>query len=89
MISTFKWIYKLGYDNGTNRIVRILEQARDFHLNQEQIKASREYEERDIGTKHKITPKDHSQRRETIEDLLHSIDPEKYPQIDKFLELMQ
>ncbi|HRF69907.1 MAG TPA: hypothetical protein PKV66_00590 [Candidatus Pelethenecus sp.] len=87
MSRTLKWIYKLGWDNSRNSIIRIVERARDFHFNQEQIKAQREYDERD--TSFILTPKQHKQRRIALEDLLNELDPERYPDINKFMELMK
>lgn len=90
MINTLKWIYRLGYNRGTDRIVRILEQARDFHLFQEQLKQQQEYEDKNTIYKDRpIKPQHHHQRRIAIEDALNTIDPEKYPNIDRFLEMMK
>lgn len=88
MIRTFKWIYKLGYNNSRNSLLTTLERARDFHLAQEQIKGQREFDERDTGFKHKVTPIHHEQRRKALEDVLNQIDPEKYPNIDNFMDLL-
>lgn len=87
MSKTLKWIYKLGWDNSKNSMIRTIERARDFHANQSQVKAQREYDERDISFN--LTPKQHEQRRIALEDILNELDPERYPDINKLMELMK
>lgn len=88
MSKTLKWIYRLGYDKGRNTVIAEIEKARDFESYQEQIKGKREYDERETGFKHKTTPKMHEQRCEALEDLLNRIDPEKYPNITRYMDLL-
>lgn len=87
MLRTLKWIYKLGYEQAEQRIIRILESARDFELSQAQLKARVESD--DLGFKHKTSPQEHDSRYQALCDVLNHIDPEEYPNIDKFLELLK
>ncbi len=70
-------------------MIRTIERARDFHANQSQVKAQREYDEKLTGFKHTLSPDDHEQRRIALDDLLNEIDPVNYPDVNKFLELMK
>lgn len=91
MIKTLKWVYKLGYNQSRNQLFRILEQEREFHLHQAQIKSLQEQSD-DPYNLHKdrvVKPEHHDQRRIEVEEILFKLDPEKYPQIDKFLEMLK
>lgn len=90
MIKTFKWIYRLGYDNGTNKVIKILEQAREFHNSQAQIKELQEKNDKlDIYKDRKVTPENHNERCRAIEDALNAIDPVKYPNLDNFMDMLK
>ena len=90
MIKTLKWVYKLGYERGMEKAVRVLEQGRDFHSSQAQIKdLQKANDKHDIYGYHKVSPSDHEQRSKALEDALNAIDPVKYPNIDNFMEMLK
>lgn len=82
MYKLVTWAYELGKKNCKNNILKELEKVRDFHYHQAQLKEQREYDERDTGFKHKVTPKNHEQRQKAIEEVLNTIDPKQYPNVE-------
>lgn len=72
MLNLFKWIYKLGYDKSRTEMLSTLERARDFHYTQEQIKLLTKNDD------YKTSANEHATRRKEVNDLLNSLDPDKY-----------
>lgn len=85
MIKTFKWIYKLGYDNARNSILTELERASEFHRQQAQIASRREDDKYDQP---RMSAADHKIAAKTLDDMLASLDPIRHPNIDRLLEKM-
>lgn len=90
MIKLVKWVYKLGYDRGLDKAVRILERGRDFHMSQAHIKALQKADDKyDMYPDRKVSSKEHEERRRALEDALNAIDPVKYPNIDNFMDMLK
>lgn len=90
MIKALKWAYKLGYDHRQSQILRLLETERDFHQSQSQIKSMQERDDKlDMYKDRPVKPEQHDERYKEVSEILNRIDPEKYPNIDIFLEMMK
>jgi hypothetical protein len=90
MLKTLKWVYKLGYDRATEKVYKVLENERDFHYSQAQIKAQQEASEDKIMYKDRVvSPKEHEARANEVEDILCGLDPERYPYFNKLLEMLR
>lgn len=89
MIKTFKWIYRLGYNSARSELLTEIEKARDFHMQQSQIKSLQEDDDKySVYKTRKVTHQEHDQRYQAMKDLLQRIDPNKYPDLDKFMDLL-
>lgn len=88
MIKTLKWIYKLGYDKARDDVFRILEIEAEFHNSQSQIKILRDQNIKDDEFKEqaKVSARDHDQRYRAVRDIQTRLDPERYPNLDSYLE---
>jgi hypothetical protein len=91
MIKTLKWVYKLGYNQSRNELLRLLESEREFHMSQARIKSLQEQKDDNLNTykDRPVTPEHHEQRLKEAEFILNKLDPQKYPNIDDFLELLK
>lgn len=85
MVKTFKWLYRLGYTHTKNETLRKIEGMQQFHAQQAQIAHFRAKDECD---KPKMSAVEHEVASKVLLDVLNSLDPERYPNIDDFLEKM-
>ena len=91
MIKTLKWIYKLGYNNARAEVFRVLDSAYDLETRYAETKALEEMIDKENNTKVyqvKITPNDHDQRAKAIQDIQNRLDPQRYPNLDRLMELI-
>ena len=90
-LKIIKWAYKLGYERGRNEIIRVIEEQRNENQYYAHVKSLEAQQDHgyDLNKDRVVTHKDHEQRRIALERTLNRIDPEKYPDIDSFLEFMR
>lgn len=93
MIKLCKWVYKLGYDKAMDKVFRVLENEAQLHAHQQEIKYHQKTEDPinyDINySTRKVQPKDHEQRLEEVYAIQNLLDPERYPDVKNFLELLR
>ena len=89
MIKALKWTYKLGYEKATNKVLDILERELSFHQSQEQFKGLQESGGlSDLYIQRAVSAEEYGIRAKEVSDILHKLDPEKYPDLDKFIKMM-
>lgn len=92
MYKLVKWVYKLGYNRAKDEVLKLIEKEVAFHSSQAEIKSLQKQDKLydDLFVKdRKVLPEHHEQRRIALTDLQNAIDPERYPNIDKFLEMLK
>jgi len=90
MLKTLKWVYKLGYSKARAEVFELLEKEAGFQNLQSQIKALQKQEDFGKGPyqNKRITSNDHEQRYKEVCEIQRRLDPNKYPDIEKWMDMM-
>ena len=91
MIKVLKWAYKLGYDKARGDVFKLLDSEAQFHQSQAQIKELQKIDSKhdDIYKDRIYSSKDHDQRYQEVLTIQNRLDPERYPNIDLFMDLLK
>lgn len=89
MIKIFKWLYELGYNKSQESLIDRIESAARFHRQQAEIAHYRKKEDDEL-TKGRFPPRmsegEHRVAADALYDLLESIDPNKFPNINRMMD---
>lgn len=83
MIKALKWAHKLGYDQARNSLIKEIERAQSDHSKAAEVA---HYRAEDKYNKPKMSEKEHQVASQILYDLLTSLDPERYPNFDRYME---